>query len=289
MYYRLILLTLTGILIFSCKQESTSSSAQQVQEAPAYQMIDPAGTQIASRFRTPKGFSRTDVDKGGFGEFLRNTYLKPHGEQVYYYNGKVKILQNVFDAVVDWDITSNGMTGSDCIIWFHSEYCYEKGLYEDMVYPLRTGFKMDFTKWLDGYRSIMEENEFRWEKTDDLDSSYFALKNFQEFTFAFADVNSILYQCEKSTPEELDFGTVFISKDRWGHGVIVVDVAEDPETGERLFLLAQSFVPAQQMEILQNPARGELSPWYSVEDIKEVLVTPQWTFNRNECYQLKGL
>jgi len=48
-----------------------------------------------------------------------------------------------------------------------------------------------------------------------------------------------------------------------GHAVIVVDMAEDAK-GQRAFLLAQSYMPAQDIHILKNPMDADLSPWCRV-------------------------
>mgnify|MGYP006200598655 CR=1 FL=1 len=53
------------------------------------------------------------------------------------------------------------------------------------------------------------------------------------------------------------------------------------KTGEKLFMLAQSFMPAQEIEILKNPNSNSLSPWYSL-DFKGDLQTHEWLFYRNE-------
>ena len=49
-------------------------------------------------------------------------------------------------------------------------------------------------------------------------------------------------------------GDVFIKGGSPGHAVIVVDVAIYTQTGKKVFLLAQSYMPAQQIHILVNPA-----------------------------------
>jgi len=273
----------------SDQPQQTVNTPAVSQEEPTFSLIDTSGMQIFSRFRTPSGYDRILAEKGSFGEHLRTTLLRPHDAQVYYYNGKVKYQRNVYDAVLAWDITSNAMTGIDCLTWFHSEYCFKTGRHDLIAYPLHSGFLMDFNRWKLGERVFMEDNQFRWEKTADPDDSYFQLRNFQEYVFAYADVKSAKYQTEAISPSEIRFGSVFISEDRWGHGVIVVDVADNPATGDRVFLLAQSFVPGQEMQILQNPIRDELSPWYSVSDLDSILVTPEWTFTRNEVFQFKGL
>ena len=48
-------------------------------------------------------------------------------------------------------------------------------------------------------------------------------------------------------------------------------------TGEKRFLLVQSYMPAQQMHVLKNPAAADGSPWYPAAFDGE-LVTPEWTF-----------
>jgi hypothetical protein len=66
-----------------------------------------------------------------------------------------------------------------------------------------------------------------------------------------------------------------------GHAEIVVDLAEDPKTKARAFLLVQSFMPAQDMHITRNPTDPTLSPWYRA-DFGDSLVTPGYTFTRGE-------
>jgi hypothetical protein len=55
---------------------------------------------------------------------------------------------------------------------------------------------------------------------------------------------------------------------------LIVDVAVNPGTGERRALLVQSFMPAQNIHVLNNAAGGA---WYRIIGEKEI-VTPEWTF-----------
>lgn len=61
-----------------------------------------------------------------------------------------------------------------------------------------------------------------------------------------------------------------------GHAIIVVDAAQNT-AGEQVFLLAQSYMPAQEIHVLKNPNDPNLSPWFKLNDGDE-LVTPEWTF-----------
>src|SRR5262245_19513806 len=71
-------------------------------------------------------------------------------------------------------------------------------------------------------------------------------------------------------------GDVFIQAGYPGHAVIVVDVAKDRQ-GHKVFLLAQSYMPAQDMQILRNPELRALGPWYDA-NFGAILRTPEWTF-----------
>ena len=49
-------------------------------------------------------------------------------------------------------------------------------------------------------------------------------------------------------------------------------------------MLAQSYMPAQQTQVLVNKANKEISPWYRLDDVKKAgkMITPQWTFELDE-------
>lgn len=71
-------------------------------------------------------------------------------------------------------------------------------------------------------------------------------------------------------------GDVLIEKKNpYGHVIIVVDMAENEE-GEKIVLFAQSYMPAQEIQVLINPNDPELSPWYHLKEGD--IVTPEWFF-----------
>ncbi len=71
-----------------------------------------------------------------------------------------------------------------------------------------------------------------------------------------------------------------------GHDIIVMDMAIDNKTNKKLFLLAQSYMPAQEIQILTNPKEESISPWYSL-DFHDYLVTPEWSFTKTELKRFK--
>ena len=56
----------------------------------------------------------------------------------------------------------------------------------------------------------------------------------------------------KSNIHEIQAGDVFIKGGTPGHAEIVLDVAVNKKTGKKIFLLAQSYMPAQEIHILKS-------------------------------------
>ncbi|HKO82672.1 MAG TPA: DUF4846 domain-containing protein [Chitinophagaceae bacterium] len=73
-------------------------------------------------------------------------------------------------------------------------------------------------------------------------------------------------------------GDVFIKGGFPGHAMIVVDIAQNKKGG-KIFMLAQSYMPAQDIHIVKNPMNEKLSPWYEVSDSDEI-ITPGLTFTK---------
>lgn len=65
-----------------------------------------------------------------------------------------------------------------------------------------------------------------------------------------------------------------------GHAKIVSDVAANT-AGSKIYLPAQSYMPAQDVHLLNNPCNKNLSPWYQVT-AAEKMVTPEYLFTTND-------
>ncbi|MAT77750.1 hypothetical protein CMK14_21755 [Candidatus Poribacteria bacterium] len=65
--------------------------------------------------------------------------------------------------------------------------------------------------------------------------------------------------------------------------------AENDCTGERVFLLAHSYMPAQDVHIMKNPTDASVSPWYKLSS-DDTLCTPEWVFEKFDlkCFAPKN-
>ena len=106
-----------------------------------------------------------------------------------------------------------------------------------------------------------------------------------DYIFAYANTHTLRHEMKKANISDMQIGDVFIQEGvPFGHAVIVVDMAENPTTKEKIFMVAQSFMPAQNIHILKK--YEDESPWFST-DFGKKLVLPSWTFTTDNLYRFK--
>jgi hypothetical protein len=76
-------------------------------------------------------------------------------------------------------------------------------------------------------------------------------------------------------------GDVLIIGGSPGHAETVMDMAED-DRGRKVFLLSQSYMPAQDIQILENPSNTDISPWYHLKEAPYTVRTPQYDFRTTD-------
>jgi len=241
-------------------------------------LINPPGKTIIERIKVPEGFQRVEPGEGSFGDYLRDLPLKPHGSPVCYYNGKEKT-KNVYAAVVDMDIGDRDLQQcADAVMRLRAEYLYHQEQYDKIHFNFVSGFSADYGKWMQGNRIVVNGNQVNWVKKTGYSNSYESFRNYLNMVFAYAGTASLAKELKPLAVEEMQIGDIFIQGGSPGHCVIVVDMAENESTGQKLFILAQSYMPAQDIQILINPLNEKISPWYEL-DFGHKLITPEWEFN----------
>ncbi|MBS1636854.1 MAG: DUF4846 domain-containing protein [Bacteroidetes bacterium] len=238
---------------------------------------DPKGHDIASRFPVPVGFSRTKADSSCFGFYLRHLPLKEEGAKVYHYDGTEKRNSDVAAAVVNIDIGDKDLQQcADAVIRLRAEYLYSTKQYNAIHFRFTSGFNAEYSKWRNGYRIKVKGNNVSWYKAGDPDNSYATFRKYLDQVFQYAGTLSLSRELKTIPVQNLAIGDVFIMGGSPGHAVIVVDVAE--KGSQKIFMIAQSYMPAQNIHVLKNPENKALSPWFiASEGIK--LYTPEWTFS----------
>ncbi|NLI90504.1 MAG: DUF4846 domain-containing protein, partial [Epulopiscium sp.] len=81
-------------------------------------------------------------------------------------------------------------------------------------------------------------------------------------------------------------GDMFIRGGGHGQVVMVADIAVHEETGEKIFMLMQGTILAEETMILLNPNDADISPWFST-DLADGLVTPEGKFVKSDLKRFK--
>lgn len=240
------------------------------------------GNTIQQRFRPPSGFIRLEESKSSFGYFLRNLPLKPLGANVLYFDGTVKYNQNVYEAVVNLPIGKQDLHQcADAVMRLRADYFYSQKQYDKIHFNFTNDFRVDFSKWAAGYRIAVKGNKTSWVKTAKPSDSYETYWKYLETIFMYAGTASLEKELKPIQVSDIKIGDVFIKGGFPGHAIIVVDVAVNPKNNQKVMLLAQSYMPAQELQILKNPNTNSLNAWYST-DFGTTLKTPEWTFSSSQ-------
>lgn len=255
---------------------STPSEVPTPTAAP-HSFLSPEGDTLEKRINTPDGYKRLSSSEGELTSFLRNLCLKPDGSPVLLYDGTEKGYQDGHIAVFTLDTGDRDLQQcADSIIRVYAEYYWSLGDYDKIAFHLTNGFLMEYTKWRDGNRLVVDGNHVSWNKTRGYDDSYEAFRNYLEMVFAYAGTLSLSQECKAIPAEEIKPGDLFLQGGSPGHCILVADIAEDL-SGHRCYLLAQGYMPAQDFHILKNPLHEE-DPWYYEEELVFPLDTPSWSF-----------
>ena len=256
-----------------------------VASAPRYawHMRDPSEADtLATRIAPPPGFERRAVAAESFAAWLRGLPLKPPGSEVLLHDGRPKSRQDVHAAVVDIDVGVRDLQQcADAVMRLRAEWLFA-GNAAALIAFHDTGSAepIAFARWAAGERPKGSGRTLMWSRAAKADASYAAFRRYLDVVFTRAGTYSLERSLQRVPVADLRTGDVFIKGGFPGHAVLVVDLVENPSTREQRFLLLQSFMPAQEMHILKNPASGDGQPWYAL-DFGEHLVTPEWSFGRD--------
>lgn len=244
------------------------------------EILNPGGQVLQTRIIPPAGFQRISCHENSFAAYLRQLPLKPHGAKVHYYNGGIKPDKNIYEAVADLEIGDKDLHQcADAVMRLRAEYLWDQKQYDRIHFNFTNGFRVDYSEWIKGKRIAVNGNTTRWVKRKEPSNTYDDLWNYLEVIFTYAGTLSLSKELKTVDFSNIKTGDVFIQGGSPGHAVIVVDMAQNPTSGEKLFLLAQSYMPAQDIQILKNPNNKTISPWYS-SNFDHKLITPEWTFTK---------
>ncbi len=248
-------------LAISCHQSSGTAPdvKRNVNPQQAAAAENPYPTIVA--IPLPGGFTRQKADSGSFTAWLRKLPLKKE-KAVHLYNGQLKANQEAQFAVLDVPTGNKDLQQcADAVMRLRAEYLYEQSRYAEVIFWDNEGQSYPFVK-------PYNRNNF----------DRYLLR-----VFGMCGSASLEKQLQPAAWANLQPGNVLIRGGFPGHAVMVMDVAENSD-GKKIYLLAQSYMPAQDIHILLNPANNDATAWYEANN-NETINTPEWTFKQQQLKQ----
>ncbi len=238
-------------LFFSCKSKSPINILNKPTSTTAKLVI----TKVYE-IPLPNGYKRLPATGSSFAYWLRNIIIKSN-KTVFLYNGLPKNNQNAQFAVLDISLGAQDLQQcADAVMRLRAEYFFALGQYDSICFT-------------DNHKK-----QYKWQGKNDKTK----FENYLNQVFGMCGSASLEAQLKPTTTKDIKPGDVFVKGGFPGHAVIVIDVAEN-KTGDKIFMLAQSYMPAQDLHILNNYQTN--LPWYQLKDTG-LLNTPEWTFNFNQ-------
>lgn len=208
---------------------------------------NPNGYATIGDIPTPEGYVRVDCEDYEFGTYLRSLLLKPKGAIIKYYYGGIADLQELNYAVVDLPLLSNAEQCADVCMRLRAEYLYQIGRASEIHF-------------LD-----VQGNVLNYSGEDSKDS----LEDYLRGVFRVANTYSLCQEMQDRILADIQPGDVFVypaNGERYGHAVMVADVAQKPDTGEKAILLVEGYLPARSIHVMNNLADSTHSPWFLLDE-----------------------
>lgn len=264
------------LLLASCRQYDATISNQSITDCGTALS---APSTILERFPCPAGYSRKANQQKTFSGWLENMPLKKAEAPVLLYTGERKNNQGIHAAVLNFETgTTDLQQCADAVMRLRAEYLYQKQAYDSIVFTFTSGTKAYYSKWREGFRPVINGNNITWMKSKNRDTSYTCFRAYLKTVFMYCGTYSLSKELKPVDVSAIQGGDVFIYGGFPGHAMLVVDVAVHEITGKKIVMLAQSYMPAQDIHIVKNLSDVALSPWYEIPQ-QGSLYTPEWTFN----------
>lgn len=229
--------------------------------------MDTTKSTLCERISVPENYQRIVTDSLSFAYYLQHLELKNSDAEVRLFDGSKKGNQRVHAAIINIDVGTRDLQQcADAVMRLRAEYLFEQKRYNEIGFNFVSDGK---PRYLKDYCSDQ--------------SDYTCFRKYMNYIFSYANTRSLFHQLNLKTDfTRIAIGDVLIQTGSpYGHAVIVVDMAKEPQSGDVVYLLAQSYMPAQDIHIVRNPQNKSISPWYRIPD-SETILTPEWTFYKKD-------
>ena len=243
--------------------------------------INTAGTTLETRFTLPAGYERIPVGKNSYAYFLRRLRMLPYSAT---YNNdlpenhQVSMLNLPLMDNIEQDIQFQDI---HLCVRLRGEYLFSREQYDKIAFSIAVK-RIFYIEWAKGLELVINDKRHWTQQKYGIDRLG-TFQNYLFFIFYHSNINTILLDTQPIPINDIMPGDMFIQAGFPGAAVMVLDVAANSATGDRIFLLAGIYKSLQTVYVLVNPKEAwSGSPWYSIKAGKEKVVTPNFVFYKTD-------
>ena len=262
----------------------------QVTEITEPLLVDLHKSKVITRFTPPQGYFWMKEQSGSFGEYLVNFPLHPPGFPVRDYRMVPVKTQDRHVALLKIDVGDKDLQQcADAWMRLYAEYLWSQKRFDEIGFEFTSGQFFAWKDYRNGIRTREVKKKVSFYGTGIVDDSYPAFRDYLNIIFRYAGTISLDRESVPVTQNsDIKTGDFIIRPGRPGHAVVIMGIAAN-KAGKRLFLLGESFMPAQDIHILKNTAHPELSPWYELDVNTPKTVTAKYTFSPTSIKRFRAL
>jgi len=197
------------------------------------------------------------------------------------YTGHEIANQQKHVTIINYDVgTSDLQQCADALMRLRAEYLFVQHRYNEIGFHFCSGEYYSWNMYCKGIKPIPKNNSVSFIASNSQhQTTHESLRNYLDIVYTYA--NTISLCNELKTTNEFEVGTVIIKPGSPGHTCIIIDEITN-DKGEKLFKLAEGYMPAQSIYILSNPYDETINPWYKLN--RGEIITASYDFTN---YQLK--
>ncbi|SFI07159.1 DUF4846 domain-containing protein [Halpernia frigidisoli] len=276
-------------LLFILFLSISSTIIAQVEEKTELLNIEAGKSTVRTRFSPPRNYKWQVETPNSFGDYLVNFPLYPKDFPVRDFNEIPIAKQYNHAAILKIDVGEKDLQQcADAWIRLYAEYLFAQKKFEKIGFHFTSGQFLTWKDYEKGIRTEEVKDRVKFIKAAKSDSSYENFRDYLDLIFRYAGTISLNKESEQITNnEDVKVGDFLIKPGSPGHSVIIVGISKNI-SGQKLYLLAESFMPAQDIHILINPVNKKISPWYELDVNSAQTITAKYIFKPTSIKRFKG-
>ena len=197
------------------------------------------------------------------------------------YKGRLVSDQEKHAAIIKYDVGNKDLQQcADALMRLRSEYLFKENRYSEIGFHFTTGNYYSWEAYCEGQRPSIKGQHIKFVATGTgSPKDHASLRKYLDILYAYA--NTVSLEKELKDANDFTIGTVIIKPGYPGHTCIIIDEKSLPD-GRKLYKLAEGYMPAQSIYILNNTIQPWLGAWYALK--KGPITTASFEFDN---YSLK--